>query len=308
VSNTVTAAEDLTLSGRLGTTTIDVLANNTARDVAGLVNGVINDTGVAATAITKARLDGISGTGTYTMNLYGKNTTTGVNISANITNTSDLSNLASAINSKTGTTGITAELSADKATVTLTQPEGYDVILEDVLETGGSLATINMTGLDQDGNTSGAAQALGAAAITDTSLVGGSVQFSSASDYTVTSGAGGGLFANPLSNASTLSDVSSINITTQTGANAAISVLDGALTHVQNERANLGSISNRLTSTISNLENISQNTEASRSSVMDADFAKESAELAKNQIMQQAGTAMLAQANQLSQNVMSLLQ
>jgi len=306
-NNTVTAAEDLTISGHLGTTTIDVLALGTARDIAALANGVENTTGVNASAITKAKLDTVSGAGTYTMNLYGKNTAA-VNISANITNTADLTNFAEAINSRAGSTGITAELSADKASITVTQFEGYDIVIEDVLETGGSAATINMTGVDQDGTTSGAAGTLGAAVGTDTGRVGGSVSFSSAKDYTVKSAAAGGVMGNTISNGSSLTDVSSINITTQTGANGAILVLDGALTLMQDERANLGSIQNRLETTISNLENISGNISASKSAVEDADFAKESSLLARDKILQQAGTAMLAQANQSMQGVMQLIQ
>jgi flagellin len=308
VVNTVTAGEDLTVAGHIGTTTVDVLVNNTARDVAALVNGVRNDTGVEATAITKAKLDTVSGVGTYTMNIYGKNTSSPVNISFNITKTADLTNLAEAFNSKAGTTGITAELSADKAAVTLTQAEGYDIVIEDVLETGGSAATINMTGLDQDNANAGAAVSLGAAVGTDTGRSAGSVSFSSAKDYTVKSAAAGGLFALTTSNGSSLTDVASLNITTQVSANGAITVLDGALTLLQDERANLGAIQNRLETTVSNLENISSNISASRSAVEDADFAKESSLLARDKILQQAGTAMLAQANQSMQGVMQLLQ
>ena len=307
VVNTVTAGEDLTVAGHIGTTTVDVLVNNTARDVAALVNGVRNDTGVEATAITKAKLDTVSGVGTYTMNIYGKNTSSPVNISFNITKTADLTNLAEAFNSKAGTTGITAELSADKAAVTLTQAEGYDIVIEDVLETGGSAATINMTGLDQDNANAGAAVSLGAAVGTDTGRSAGSVSFSSAKDYTVKSAAAGGLFALTTSNGSSLTDVASLNITTQVSANGAITVLDGALTLLQDERANLGAIQNRLETTVSNLENISSNISASRSAVEDADFAKESSLLARDKILQQAGTAMLAQANQSMQGVMKCM-
>jgi flagellin len=304
--STVLATEDLTIAGHLGTTTIDVLAGGTARDIAALANGVENNTGVSATAVTKAKLDTVSATGTFTMNLYGKNTTA-VAISTNITNTSDLTNLAEAINARSGTTGITAELADNKASVTVTQFEGYDIVIEDVLENGGSAATMNMTGVDQDGATSGAAGVLGAATATDTGRVGGSVSFSSAKDYTVKSAAAGGVMSATTANGSSLSNVSDIDITTQTGANGAIDVLDGALTFVQDERANLGGVQNRLETTSSNLSNVSDNISAARSGVQDADFAAESSILAKNKILQQAGTAMLAQANQSAQSVLSLL-
>jgi len=137
--------------------------------------------------------------------------------------------------------------------------------------------------------------------------VGGSVSFSSAKDYTVKSAAAGGVMSATTANGSSLSNVSDIDITTQTGANGAIDVLDGALTFVQDERANLGGVQNRLETTSSNLSNVSDNISAARSGVQDADFAAESSILAKNKILQQAGTAMLAQANQSAQSVLSLL-
>jgi flagellin len=105
-----------------------------------------------------------------------------------------------------------------------------------------------------------------------------------------------------------LSAVSALDIGTQTGAENALSVIDGAIGYVMNSRANLGAISNRLDSTVSNLTNIVTNTEGARSRVQDADFAAESTNLAKAQILQQASTAMLAQANASKQGVLSLLQ
>jgi flagellin len=89
---------------------------------------------------------------------------------------------------------------------------------------------------------------------------------------------------------------------------AAILRIDAAIETVNTQRATLGSVSNRLDSTISNLTNISTNLEAGRSSIQDADFAAESTSLAKSQILQQASTAMLAQANASKQGVLQLLQ
>jgi flagellin len=101
--------------------------------------------------------------------------------------------------------------------------------------------------------------------------------------------------------------VNNLDITTADGAQQAIQVLDGAMQQIDSERAKLGAVQNRFESTISNLQNIAENASAARSRVLDTDYAAESANLAKNQIMQQAGTAMLAQANQLPQAVLSLL-
>ena len=87
----------------------------------------------------------------------------------------------------------------------------------------------------------------------------------------------------------------------------AINALDSAIEKVNDERGNIGALQNRFEFAVSNLQSSLQNTEASRSTILDADFALEAAGMAKNQILTQSGTAMLAQANQISQNVLSLL-
>jgi len=91
-------------------------------------------------------------------------------------------------------------------------------------------------------------------------------------------------------------------------AQRAVNALDSAIEKVNDERSNIGSLQNRFEFAVSNLQSGIQNTDASRSSILDADFAVEAAGLAKNQILTQSGTAMLAQANQISQNILSLLQ
>jgi len=101
---------------------------------------------------------------------------------------------------------------------------------------------------------------------------------------------------------------SAVDVTTTNGADAAIVAIDSAILTLNSQRASLGSISNRLDSTVSNLTNISSNLQAGRGRIEDADFAAETTTLAKSQILQQASTAMLAQANASKQNVLSLLQ
>ncbi|MAH00347.1 MAG: hypothetical protein CMK73_06380 [Pseudomonadales bacterium] len=96
-------------------------------------------------------------------------------------------------------------------------------------------------------------------------------------------------------------------MTTVDGAQAAIATIDAALQEVDVTRASLGAIQNRFDSTISNLQNVSENAAAARGRIQDTDYAAETANLTKNQILQQAGTAILAQANQLPQAVLSLL-
>ena len=102
--------------------------------------------------------------------------------------------------------------------------------------------------------------------------------------------------------------VKDLNVTTAEGAQKALSIVDKALESVNSVRADLGAIQNRFTSVVANLQTSSENLSASRSRIRDTDFAKETAELTRTQILQQAGTAMLAQANQVPQNVLSLLQ
>ena len=121
--------------------------------------------------------------------------------------------------------------------------------------------------------------------------------------------ADGGLFTGTANQAqsSTKTALSQIDISTIAGANDAIEVLDGALAKVNSIRGDLGALQNRFEATISNLTTTTENLTAARSRIQDADFAAETAELTRGQILQQAGLAMLAQANQLPQGVLSLL-
>jgi flagellin len=104
------------------------------------------------------------------------------------------------------------------------------------------------------------------------------------------------------------SSVAQISLSTVAGASSALRVIDSALEYVNAERSKLGAVENRMTHTINNLTNIVSNTQASRSRILDTDYAAETTELARAQIIQQAATAMLAQANQQPQSVLSLLQ
>ncbi|BBP43120.1 flagellin [Thiosulfativibrio zosterae] len=122
----------------------------------------------------------------------------------------------------------------------------------------------------------------------------------------------------PLLNFSTLSALTTAGNLYATGmssfasattkATEALKVFDTGLSVLKNMRANWGALQNRLESTVSNLQNVNENIQASRSRILDTDFAKESANLARTQVLQQAGMSMLSQANQQSQQVMSLLQ
>jgi flagellin len=101
--------------------------------------------------------------------------------------------------------------------------------------------------------------------------------------------------------------VANLDVSTMTGANAAISSVDAALATINSSRADLGAYQNRFSSVVANLQTASENLSASRSRIVDADFAAETAALTRTQILQQAGVAILAQANALPQNVLALL-
>jgi flagellin len=102
-------------------------------------------------------------------------------------------------------------------------------------------------------------------------------------------------------------DLTAVNVLDVDGANDAIQRIDSALTSVSDLRGTLGAIQNRFESTINSLQAVGENLAASRSRILDTDFAMETAALTRAQILQQAGTAMVAQANAIPQNVLSLL-
>lgn len=116
-----------------------------------------------------------------------------------------------------------------------------------------------------------------------------------------------GATASGLDEGARATSVEQLDITTAAGAQSAISTIDAALSEIDVTRASLGAIQNRFDSTISNLQNVAENASAARGRIQDTDYAAETANLTKNQILQQAGTAILAQANQLPQAVLSLL-
>jgi flagellin len=133
----------------------------------------------------------------------------------------------------------------------------------------------------------------------------GTLTLSAAANFTL---GGADLAAAGLGSANPqLSALNEVDISTVEGANAAIAVLDGALSQVTSIRADLGAVQNRFSSTVANLQATSENLSAARSRILDADFAQETANLTRAQILQQAGTAILAQANAIPQNVLSLL-
>jgi len=196
---------------------------------------------------------------------------------------------------------------------------------------GGSAATVVFTGADDFGlftvNTStGQSTNIANLAVTasgiidttdlnlagtggaDTATIQGSIDLSSSKIFSVTQNGSDATDDYFTTAAADLVTVSGVDLRTQVGASNAISVLDGAIEKISSMRADLGAIENRLSHTVSNLMNIAENTADSRSRINDADYSVESANLAKAQVLQQAGTAMLSQANARAQLVLQLLQ
>lgn len=300
-------AQTLTVSGSLGQKTVAVGGGDTAKTIASSINAQEGSTNVTATAKTTATLSAISVVGTVAFDLFGDNTTA-TSISATITATgtqAGLQPLVDAINAQKSTTGISAEHASTAGSITLTHDTGADIKVQNHTNSGG-VATMGFAG------------GLGVAvtldeALADSSTTGGTVTFNSSKVFTVSSNVAntaGSLInqaADTAQNA-TLSKVSDVDLSTQTGANDALAVLDGALTLMNSIRGDLGAVQSRFESTIANLASVQENVSAARSRVLDADFAAETANLTRAQILQQAGIAILAQANALPQNVLALLQ
>lgn len=300
-------AGKLDITGANGKTvsTAAIEVGNSAKAVAEKINGESDETGVTATARTGVKLSDLGGTGNVSMTLKGADSAT---ISANITDASDLTSLANAINAQSAKTGVTAELGDGNSTLKLISEAGDDIGITNfsvASVTGADDTTATLTALDIDGKDTDVTEDLTVTG--DSTAVRGNVRLESAGAFQVVGAADGQVVAGAKLGVSQLTSVDTIDISTQEGAQSAISVLDSAIASIDKNRASLGAIQNRFESTISNLQNISENVSAARSRIMDTDYAAESANLTKYQIMQQAGTAMLAQANQLPQAVLSLL-
>jgi flagellin len=298
------AAQNLTVAGSVGSQVVAVGAGESAKAIADAVNTVQTNTAVSATARTMATMTA-SNAGTFTFDLTGSNTTSPAHISVNITNVADLSKVADAINDKSAQTGITAI--SQGATLTLTDDQGDDVGIANVSD--GATGTLNVAAYDYDG-AAGAFAPAAAVALGNgngSTRITGHIQFSSSAAYTVTTDDAAGTLFSTLTKASALDAVDTIDVGTQVGANDAISVVDGALDFVNDLRAKLGAIQNRVTSTITNLSTTAENLTAAKSRIEDADFAAETGNLTRGQVLQQAGMAMLAQANALPNQVLALL-
>ena len=323
VTSRVAADDDLTITGLVGQTTIDVQAGQSAKDIVELVNAKFDNTGVSATATTTVKMQVNSSDAAtdhvVSFNLYGKNTTAQaisatINVAAAVGN-SDMTNLRDAINAYTANTGVRATLSADKSNIILVQDEGEDLIIEtiDFATVSNANTKFTFTAMSQDQTDSAATQITTAvdtnhnSGNTDSVRFTGQITFHSSQTFTVAGNAGGGLYEAAPGTA-TLNQVGSIDIRTVAGAVDALKVIDRALDRVHMERAKFGAIMSRMNVVIDNLTNVSTNQQTSRSRITDANFAAESARLAKSQILQQSGMNMISQASRTMQNVLILFQ
>ena len=306
------SSETVTISGHRGSESITTAATDSAKDIAARINGVTAGTGVSATAETKAVLEGpeVGGTAAASTVQFSIN---GVSTKAVAVPASDpaggerLASLRDAINDLSSQTGVTAAIN-DDGNIELTDVDGDDIAITGF---SSSTATSSMTITTGDGAATDDLDG------TTTSVtMKGQVEMSSTQTFSVATDATGAAATETSFMAvdtgvehfsSSLDAVSDIDITTAEGAENAIKVIDSALSKISDSRSDLGAVSNRLDSVISNLTNISTSVQAAKSQVMDADFAQESTNLARGQILSQAATAMLAQANSSKQGVLQLL-
>ena len=209
--------------------------------------------------------------------------------------------LVAAINAKASQTGVTAAIATGQtARLTLTAADGRNITTTVKSTAVGSAATPLNNFASAGANTSYATLTLSSSTKTSIAIrgsTGGVEKIGTVASAT---------FALTPSTV-TGQTVSSVDLSTQANSQKALSILDAAIDTVTNSRANLGAYQNRFEAAISNLETTSTNLQASRSRILDTDYAKETTNLAKAQIVQQAATAMLAQANQSSQSVLALL-
>ncbi len=317
------AEQTLTISGSFGKiSNLSVNTNDSAFTVASEITSREAETGVTADAITEVELSSIS-SGTMSFDIFsgdGSATdSTRETISAQVSGAAgseDYSSLVSEINKKSGTTGVTAELNTD-GTVRLTQADGKDIALAGIVHSGTETdISVRSYNTDADDGTDRFSQAVtditGNGANNSTRIT-GRIDLHSAGTYTVSTNVAntaGSIFNDSTQDAiqgSQAEELATVDISSAEGAQKAIQILDSALAQVSGFRGDLGAVQNRFDATITSLQATSENLSAARSRILDADFAEETANLTKSQIMVQAGTAMLAQANQVPQGVLSLL-
>ena len=279
-----------------GSTTIDVEDNASAKSIAEAINLKQNSTGVEADARTVVELSEFSSTGLVSFNLSGEDSNS-VAINAIIAETDDLQFLENSINQNSSTTGITAVASG--SSITLVSETGDDIVIGNL---SGTNMIVNSRNFDNTENTASSTQLVSSG--NDSTRITGQVRVESSKIYSFSG------IDNSISNIddSVLTSIDDLSILSQNEAQASISVFDSAIFMISSLQSGVAAVQSRLGSTISNLQNISDNATIARSSIQDADFAAETANLTRNQILQEAAIAILAQANALPRQVLSLLE
>ena len=287
-------------TGATATGTITVAATGVSETISGVENSArgiaaaLNASGLGFVATANATTVA-AGTQAITGTVVGGVSTIDINgVTISLTNTTVAAttreNTVNAINAQSATTGVVA---ADTGTgVSLTASAGDNIIVASFAAGTATSATIADYGLAAAANTHG--------------TVDYSYENAAASGTLVLAGTAG--FADSTGIASTGDNVASIGVDTAANATTAITAIDRALSNVDSNRASLGATQARFDSIVSSTMVARENAEASRSRVMDADFAVETANMTKGQILQQAGISVLAQANAMPQQVLSLLQ
>jgi len=294
VTTAALAAGDLTINGQqVGASTAGTGLGQTADSaysVAAAINAVSGKSGVTATANATSYSGAVpGGNGAIAAGDFSIN---GVAIGA-VADGGDAvgqgANVAAEINKISSQTGVSASADSVTGAVTLTASDGRNIDIEgDTSNTGFG--------------TEGAA---------DSVVTTSTVTLESSSDINISGGnvANAGLAAGATAAVTTTSanTIANMNVLTASNAAKALDTIDAALGSINSSRADLGAIQNRFSSVVSNTQATIENLSASRGRIQDTDFAKETANLSRAQVLQQAGTAMLSQANQSSQGVLSLL-
>jgi flagellin len=264
-----------------------------ATDAKAIVNA-LNASGISgltatadANVQTGTTTNGVTVGGTDTITLNG----TTISITGTTNAATNRTNAATAINAQSATTGVTAVDTGSGLRLTAADGRNISVAFGTQGTTGGDLASYGLGGLSN--HTSTFDVSYQAATGVNSITFGG----------TMATGLGAGAHATT----ATGTAISAISVSTAEGARNALASIDAALSQISGARANLGATQNRFSSVVSSLQTTAENLTASRSRIQDADFASETAAMTKAQILQQAGTAMVAQANSAPQNVLSLL-
>jgi flagellin len=308
------AGGTIEINGAYGSETITYGAEASAKDMAALVNAQTEKTGVSATARTEIGLGGLTAGSSYTLKLASDNAnpvTISFTIGATLNN-DGLSDAAKAFNDAAAKTGVTARVNDTGDGLVLTNAAGNDV---KVMNDSVAANTIDVTNADGSALAGGAGAGIvgmeGAGAFgTDDLVATGQITLDSSKSFSAVDSAGnasGGFLLAATSTASQIQTVQNMDVSTVDGANRTLAIVDAALSAISGQRASYGALQARFESTVNNLQSTSENTSAARGRILDADFAAETANLSRSQILQQAGTAMVAQANQLPQGVLSLL-